>query len=237
MPRSRPPHYTTGDLYEWLAAAFSAQGPFEGRLAVEGPGYQYMLGPFHLAGAAEIDRLGEVEAPAGDPEAKAAAGWQPEEGGRRVLSERHLDAGVEMEAEREGLAGGAGDQVLAPQVLAIGREIETPAMAGAQPVDIAVMTCLQPDLAVGLVALELDRRRRGAGLEPDRVGVVDGERGMGCGRALGVRPLPGRRPAPPRLTISRSRPTESSKDSGPAWRRSSVAGPCPQSMKMVVRPA
>src|SRR5258708_14501023 len=118
-----------------------------------------MLGAAHLADLAEIDALAEAQMAAAGAQPKADAGRQPQQRRHAVLRQAHLHLGMEMQADGECLAAGAGEPVLAPEILAIGREIEPAPMREREALGVAVGAGVEPDLAPGLLAVGCDPLR------------------------------------------------------------------------------
>ena len=197
-----------------------ADRPFHLLRAVGVAGQHHLLAAARL-GAAEVDALLQAHAGAVGAQPPAAAGAQPQQHRLAVLLQAGIHVRMQMEAQREGLRGRRLHRVLAAHVLAALGQIEPAPVHRAEQLLPAVMAGLQPVRAVGLLALRLHHRRPPAEpvrLQLRRADIGDHQRGMRGRRAGRVAPFRAARRERRRSSRScRSRPTDSSIDSVPAW--------------------
>src|SRR5215831_15605665 len=114
-----------------------------------------LLGAAHAAFLAEIDALGETDAGVRRAQPPAAPARQTHQYRLPALRQRRLDRRMKVEAHDEApvgladrLALGAGEDVLAAQVAAIGRQPQAAAMNDAVERAIAIVAHVEPLRAV-----------------------------------------------------------------------------------------
>ena len=152
-----------------------------------------LLAPLDLAANPEIDVLAHAETTARGLEPPAGAAGQAQQRRLAGLHRRHLDGGVKVKAHGEILPPGSGEGVLAPEIIAVGAQVEPPAVDHAEAFEVTVVAGVDPDIAIGLAA----SAGHPVGAAPDgavgedlgRVGVADDYGGMGGGGARHGAPL------------------------------------------------